>query len=189
MRKTKYIEDSTFSKGNGKVIPDTRKKIFIPTPGCDITVLEGSMIPFSWQSDDLSKLVFKDDGGRQISGFPIDGLRSVTVDTSKLGYPLSKIHSWNFIFNDGKESSPCTIRLLSKEYAEQVKTDLETIDATTDSDLDKQKKKAIYLLTLSEVFSKDVNLYWFSYYYIKGLDVNTDADAFMITDRLMEHLK
>ncbi|MBF0565647.1 MAG: hypothetical protein HQK89_10425 [Nitrospirae bacterium] len=163
------------------------EKIFIPTPGCNITVLGNYPITFTCEK--VSKtLVITDDGGVKILQKNIAGKSTISIKPGDMRLKPGKTTTWKIEDKTGKSFKTCKIRQLNENIANQVTNDLKEIDKKNLSESETKTQKAMYLQTFSDIFGDEVDLYWLSYELVKNLNVNKNNIALIIQDRYLDHI-
>lgn len=134
-------------------------------PGYDVTVLPQYPVTFAWVGHGQT-IFFTDRAGEVIYTKKLSGESSISLMPDEIGLKLGELYNWGvrgFSFD-----KPPVLKVLDDDRAQEIVNGLNSIDKEQDISVDeKNLHKAAYLQLLSEVFPKEVDLYWLSYIYLK----------------------
>ncbi len=158
-------------------------------PGENATVMTGQRIIFNNPYSGKT-IVFKEFRGKEIFRKHI-GAKEVSLTPGDIGMESSKIYSWEIV-DKTKVLYRSKIKLLSKKDEDLVKKDLKKIDAEKISADEKRVKKAAYLQLMSDLYPREINLFWLSYRLLKDSNIKneeTEEKAAALERRAVKYLE
>lgn len=131
----------------------------LPMPGYNATLLPNENVVFSWATGGTTFLIV-DRKWYQHVRIPLSGERSVSLTPERIGIKPGETFTWQV---DGSGSDEIyQIRLARPEQTSLVREGLALIDKSTADSEERAVRKAAYLQLLSDIYPKDLDLYWLS---------------------------
>jgi len=158
-------------------------------PGENATVITGQRIIFSNPYNGKT-IVFKEFRGKEIFRKNI-GAKDVSLTPDDIGMESSKIYTWEIV-DKSEVLYRSKIKLLSKKDEDLVKKDLKKIDDEKISADEKKVKKAAYMQLMSDLYPREINLFWLSYQLIKDSNIKneeTEEKAGALERRAIKYLE
>lgn len=155
----------------------------LPMPGYNATLLPNETVVFSWPTGGTTFLIV-DKKWYQHVRIPLSGERSVSLTPERIGIKQGETYTWQV---DGSGSDEIyQIRLANPDYTTLVREGLSAIDKTTPEAEERTVRKAAYLQLLSDIYPKNLDLYWLSAQLIE----NTNHEAVAgLRLRIGQHLR
>jgi hypothetical protein len=155
----------------------------IPRPGYSVTLLPEENTIFSWLGNG-NTFIITDRTKYQVVRIPLSNETSLMFTPERIGMQPGQKYSW---YVEGIETDEFyDIRLLSTEYTTLVRKGFAAIENSI-QDTEKQAVvKAAYVQLLSDLYPKDVDLYWLSAQLIQN--VHHDATSGLLM-RFAQHLQ
>jgi len=182
--KTSHVRSSSVTKGKTDTTSEVDDDIIVPRPGYNATVLPGYPVTFAWGKKGGNVIVFKDIKGKIIFQKDINDKTSIQLNPKQIGLKPSELYTWDVegvrLYSEHK------VRVLKDETAQQIKSDLKKIDGYDISDDEKKIQKATYLQLRSDLYPKEIDIYWLSYELLKRLKDNDIAKE--LRKRYLVHL-
>lgn len=181
LKKARYVYRKAWSRPLSPVA--------IPQPGYRATLIPDLPVTFTWRGTGGRTIVFKDSKGLIVFTQPVSrDTDSIILTSSQIGMTVSETYFWEV--EGAPSGEKYRVRLLSEDLVRLIKADLSAIDKTPDLNPDdKIIRKSIYLQLMSEGYPGEINLYWWSYSLLKGLNDPESEAAKWIEFTYREHLE
>lgn len=131
----------------------------LPTPGYSVTLLPLENTVFSWPVSGKT-FIIADSKKYQVVRVPLAGERSLRLTPERIGMQPGQKYSWYIEGVDTDEFFD--IRLLGTTYVSLVRDGFAVIDKTSRDPEERAVRKAAYVQLLSDLYPKEVDLYWLS---------------------------
>lgn len=131
----------------------------ITTPGHSATLLPQENTTFAWPVSGKT-FIIADPKKYQVVRVPLSGERSLKLTPERIGMQSAQKYSWYIEGVDTDEFFD--IRLLGAEYVSLVRDGFALIDKTSRDPEERAVRKAAYVQLLSDLYPKEVDLYWLS---------------------------
>lgn len=178
LKKLSQRSNTMAAHGDAACAPRT-----LPMPGYTATLLPKEPVVFSWPTGGTTFLIV-DKKWYQHVRIPLSGERSVTLTPERIGITPDETFTWQV---DGSGSDEIyQIRLARPEQVNLVRDGLASIEQSTPDADERAVRKAAYVQLLSDMYPKDLDLYWLSAQLIEN--TRHEAAAGLRT-RIAQHLR
>lgn len=140
----------------------------LPQPGYNSTAIARYSVTFYWGFEGANYIFFNNSQGSKVYEHNIKGKLYVDLTPEEIGFKKNEVYTWDI---EGVTlGGPYSIKLLDDKITNQIEIGIKEIENMQISREDMLIYKALYLQMVSDLFPKDVDLYWLSYKMIKSMD-------------------
>jgi hypothetical protein len=156
--------------GTRTIIAENSDVLF-PQPGYWATVIPGEPVRFSWDRKGSKTIVFRNSSGVEVFSKTLGDKTSIDLTPQEIKMKPAETYYWQIeIQGVPRNSETFSLKLLEKELAELVTSDLARLAEEKLSDPERKLRMAAYCQFISDTYPREVDLYWKSYQLLRELD-------------------
>ncbi len=146
----------------------------IASPGDTATLLPGYNVTFVWQEPKPATLLIRDEIGKEVSNFSLEGPCAVSINLIDAGLEHGRKYSWTV--DDKAAARSGKIALTPVEYEEKILGILNDIGKAEDSPGKRAIMQATFLKYAPEIYSDELDYRWLIYELLHDGSLFSDDD-------------